>query len=81
MPSKADLGYDHKVTTGDAEFVKNACKVLLGAEFEAVKKGRIASEQNISGTGSIHLVAVFLSRAEQFKGEEVYIGTPARGNN
>ncbi|KAF3052159.1 hypothetical protein E8E11_002807 [Didymella keratinophila] len=78
--SQADLGHDYEVTTGDAEFVKNACKVLLGAESEAVKTGRIASTQAISGTGSIHLAALFLSRAEQFKCKKVYIGTPAWGN-
>jgi aspartate aminotransferase len=78
--TKAELGHDYEVTTGDAEFVKNACKVLFGAESEPVKTGRIASAQAISGTGSIHLAALFLSRADEFKGKKVYIGTPAWGN-
>ena len=78
--TKAELGHDYEVTTGDAGFVKNACKVLFGAESEAVRTGRIASAQAISGTGSIHLAALFLSRAEEFKGKKVYIGTPAWGN-
>lgn len=77
---KADLGHDYEVTTGDAEFVENACKVLFGADSEAVKTRRIASAQAISGTGSIHLAALFLSRAEQFRGKKVYVGTPAWGN-
>lgn len=78
--SNADLGHDYEVTTGDANFVKNACKVLFGADSEAVKDKRIASAQAISGTGSIHLAALFLRRAEQFRGKRVYVGTPAWGN-
>lgn len=76
----AEPGHDYEVTTGDAEFVKNACSVLFGLESEPVKAGRIASVQAISGTGSIHVAALFLSRAEEFKGKKVYVGTPAWGN-
>ncbi|KAF3046110.1 hypothetical protein E8E12_011155 [Didymella heteroderae] len=76
----AEVGHDYEVTTGNAEFVENACRVLFGAESEAVETGRIASAQAISGTGSIHLAALFLSRAEQFKGKKVHVGAPAWGN-
>lgn len=78
--TKLELGHDYEVTTGDAEFVKHASKILFGAESEVVKTQRIASAQAISGTGSIHLAALFLSRAEEFKGKRVYIGTPAWSN-
>ncbi|KAH6618722.1 aspartate aminotransferase [Boeremia exigua] len=78
--TKLELGHDYEVTTGDAEFVENASRILFGAESEAVKTRRIASAQAISGTGSIHLAALFLSRAEEFRGKKVYIGTPAWGN-
>lgn len=78
--TKAELGHDYEVTTGDAEFVRNSSKILFGADSEAWKTGRIASAQAISGTGSIHLAALFLSRAQEFKGKKVYIGTPAWGN-
>ncbi|KAL1652683.1 hypothetical protein SLS61_004663 [Didymella pomorum] len=77
---KADLGHDYEITTGDAEFVTNACKVLFGTDSEVVKSGKIVSAQAISGTGSIHLAALFLSRAEQLRGKRAYVGTPAWGN-
>jgi aspartate aminotransferase len=51
--------------------------VLSGAESEAVKRGRVAAVQAMSGTGSTYLAAPFLGRAEQFKSKRVYIGTSA----
>lgn len=76
----AGLGHDYEVTTGDAGFVENACKLLFGDESEAIKIRNIASAQAISGTGSIHLAALFLSRAKELKDKQVFVGTPAWGN-
>lgn len=78
--TQAELGHDYEVTTGDVEFVRNAGRVLFGADCEAWQTGRVASAQAISGTGSIHLAALFLSRTREFGAQKVYIGTPAWGN-
>lgn len=78
--TQKELGHDYEVTTGDAEFVRNAAAVLFGKDSKAIKSSRTTSVQAISGTGSIHLAALFLSRCSSFKGKKVYIGTPAWGN-
>jgi aspartate aminotransferase len=78
--TQKELGHDYEVTTGDAEFVGNAADVLFGKHADAIRSGRVTSVQAISGTGSIHLAALFISRCESFKGKKVYIGTPAWGN-
>ncbi|KAH7361191.1 aspartate aminotransferase [Pyrenochaeta sp. MPI-SDFR-AT-0127] len=78
--TKKELGHDYEVTTGDAEFVKNAATVLFGRDCKAMQLSNVTSVQAISGTGSIHLAALFLSRCASFKGKSVYIGTPAWGN-
>ena len=75
-----ELGHDYEVTTGDADFVQNAARVLFGSSSPAIQSSRMTSVQAISGTGSIHLAALFLSRCNAFKGKKVYIGTPAWGN-
>jgi len=41
---------------------------------------QITSVQAISGTGAIHLAALFLRRTRVFASSKIYIGTPAWGN-
>ncbi|KAH7398662.1 aspartate aminotransferase [Phaeosphaeria sp. MPI-PUGE-AT-0046c] len=78
--SQQQLGHDYEVTTGNADFVQNAAGLLFGTDADAIFSRRITSVQAISGTGSIHLAALFLSRCTDFKDKKVYIGTPAWGN-
>jgi aspartate aminotransferase len=78
--TQKELGHDYEVTTGHAEFVKNAADLLFGQDAEAIRSKRVTSVQAISGTGSIHLAALFISRCASFKNKKVYIGTPAWGN-
>jgi len=78
--ARKELGHDYEVTTGDDQFVKNAANLLFGREATAIRSKRVTSVQAISGTGSIHLAALFLSRCAKFKGKRVHIGTPAWGN-
>lgn len=68
------------MTTGNAAFLANAAKVLFGWEAGILSSGRVTSVQAISGTGAIHLGALFLARTPAFKGKKVYVGTPAWGN-
>lgn len=78
--SQQQLGHDYEVTTGNPEFVQNSAGILFGKDAEAIRSRRVTSVQAISGTGSIHLAALFLSRCAAFKDRKVYIGTPAWGN-
>lgn len=75
-----NLGHDYEVTTGDAQFTANAATLLFGADAASIQSGRVTSVQAISGTGSIHLAALFLSRCHAFMNKKVYVGTPAWGN-
>ncbi|PSN64898.1 aspartate aminotransferase [Corynespora cassiicola Philippines] len=70
----------YEVTTGGPAFVERASHVLFGLDSLAIKSRRVTSVQAISGTGSIHLAALFLSRCAAFKDRKVYVGTPAWGN-
>lgn len=54
--------------------------MLFGRDAEVLSSGKATSVQAISGTGAIHLGALFLARTPLFKGKKVYIGTPAWGN-
>ncbi|KAF2446561.1 aspartate aminotransferase [Karstenula rhodostoma CBS 690.94] len=78
--ARQDANHDYEVTTGNAGFLANAAKVLFGWEADVISSGRATSVQAISGTGAIHLGALFLARTPAFKGKKVYVGTPAWGN-
>ncbi|USP74748.1 Zn(II)2Cys6 transcription factor [Curvularia clavata] len=78
--AQQDANHDYEVTTGSAAFLTNAAKVLFGWEADILSSGRVTSVQAISGTGAIHLGALFLARTPSFQGKKVYIGTPAWGN-
>jgi aspartate aminotransferase len=54
--------------------------VLFGDDAAILASGKVTSVQAISGTGAIHLGALFLSRTPTFASKKVYIGTPAWGN-
>ncbi|KAF1951188.1 aspartate aminotransferase [Byssothecium circinans] len=75
-----DLGHDYELTTGNAAFVADAAKVLFGEGSRALGGNKVTSVQAISGTGALHLAALFLSRNPETKSKKIYIGTPAWGN-
>jgi aspartate aminotransferase len=65
--------------SGEPAFCKAAAQVLLGADIGY--ESRISSFQTISGTGAVHLGAVFLSK---FMGEpkpSVYLSNPTWDNH
>ncbi|GKZ27419.1 hypothetical protein AbraCBS73388_004637 [Aspergillus brasiliensis] len=73
-------GHDYECTTGSPEFLKRAAQVMFGEKSQALRSGRVASVQTISGTGANHLAALLLSKCEGSQAGSVYIGTPAWGN-
>ncbi|KAI5926858.1 aspartate aminotransferase [Camillea tinctor] len=78
--SQENPGHDYEVTTGKQSFLQNAAELVFSAESEVIQSRRLTSVQTISGTGAVHLAALFLSRCAEFKDKKVYIGTPAWGN-
>ena len=78
--SQLDANHDYEVTTGNPRFLEYAREVIFGGIDPIPECSTITSVQAISGTGSIHLAALFLSRTPAFESKNVYIGTPAWGN-
>ncbi|KAH7267785.1 aspartate aminotransferase [Fusarium redolens] len=72
--------HDYQVTTGNAEYLRNAARIVFGNGSNILESGRVASVQTISGTGSIHIALMFLSRSIQGMEKTVYVGTPTWGN-
>ncbi|CAI5990470.1 unnamed protein product [Closterium sp. NIES-64] len=64
---------------GLAAFNKATVELLLGAGNQAVKDGRVATVQGLSGTGSLRLGAAFIQR--YLPGATVYISAPTWGNH
>lgn len=56
------LNHEYLPIQGLNSFRAAAAKLILGKNSPALKEGRIASIQTISGTGAVHLGALFLSK-------------------
>jgi aspartate aminotransferase len=63
------LNHEYLPIAGLASFTSAAAKLMLGANSPALSEKRACSIQTISGTGAVHLGALFLSR--------FYPGNPA----
>jgi aspartate aminotransferase, cytoplasmic len=74
------LGHDYELTTGNPQFLRHAQNIMFGTSNTALKEGRIASVQAISGTGANHLAGLLLARAGNPPVKSVYLGVPAWGN-
>uniref|UniRef100_A0A0C4BKX5 Aminotransferase class I/classII large domain-containing protein n=1 Tax=Fusarium oxysporum (strain Fo5176) TaxID=660025 RepID=A0A0C4BKX5_FUSOF len=71
---------DYEVTTGNAKYLRNAARVAFGNDSKIMESGRLASVQTISGTGSIHIALMFLSRSVSGMEKTVYVRTPTWSN-
>ncbi|KAI9164138.1 Aspartate aminotransferase [Paramyrothecium foliicola] len=72
--------HDYEVTTGNAEYLRHAAKVVFGEDSDALRSRKVASVQTISGTGVVHIALLFLKRAVPELNKTVYLGTPTWGN-
>ncbi|WPK25645.1 hypothetical protein PUMCH_002969 [Australozyma saopauloensis] len=75
-------GYNHEYLgiSGYEPFLTAAAEVILGANSRAISESAIVSQQSLSGTGALHLVAVFLN--EFFAGNKtVYLSKPTWANH
>jgi aspartate aminotransferase len=68
------LDKEYAPITGVPAFDKGAVKLAYGAESSAVKDGRIAVTQSISGTGALRIGGEFLARFLENK--TIYVPTP-----
>ena len=60
-------------------FRKATVDLLLGDDHPAIKEGRVAVLQSLSGTGSLRIGSGFIARF--MKGKSVYISNPTWGNH
>eukprot|EP01062_Namystynia_karyoxenos_P070177 TRINITY_DN65565_c0_g1_i1.p2 TRINITY_DN65565_c0_g1~~TRINITY_DN65565_c0_g1_i1.p2 ORF type:complete len:458 (+),score=160.41 TRINITY_DN65565_c0_g1_i1:96-1376(+) len=74
--------HEYAGITGLPQYVPLAQKLLLGEDSPALKDGRVASAQTISGTGALRVAGAFLSRFYPFPaGKEIYVPKPTWGNH
>jgi aspartate aminotransferase len=74
------LNHEYLPIAGLPEFTSASAKLMLGADSPALKEERATSMQTISGTGAVHLGALFLSKF--YSGPKtVYISNPTWANH
>lgn len=74
------LNHEYLPIAGLPEFTSASAKLMLGADSPALKEERTTSMQTISGTGAVHLGALFLSKF--YSGPKtVYISNPTWANH
>jgi aspartate aminotransferase len=73
-----ELGLDHEYAgiDGIASYKEKCVRVAFGNESSAVKEGRVASCQSISGTGSLRVGFEFLKQWYPNKDAKVYVPNP-----
>jgi aspartate aminotransferase len=75
-----DLNHEYAPIAGLASFTSKAAELMLGADSPAIAEQRTGSIQTISGTGAVHLGALFL--AKFYKGTRtVYVSNPTWVNH
>ena len=80
MLNDDSVDHEYLPITGLPEFCDLSGKLLFGADSPVVKEKRLSTVQCISGTGSNHLAALFLSRFYKFNGEKkAFISQPTWG--
>lgn len=78
----ATPGYNHEYLgiSGFEPFLTEAAKVILGADSRAIADSAVVSQQTLSGTGALHVLAVLLR--DFFAGNKtVYLSKPTWANH
>ena len=77
-----DLNHEYLPIAGLSEFTTAAQRLILGSESPAIKERRVGSFQTISGTGSLHLGALFLAKFySRASNQPVYFSNPTWANH
>lgn len=74
------MNHEYLPIAGLADFTTAAQKLILGPESAAIKEGRVASFQTVSGTGAVHLGALFLAKFSK-PTPTVYLSNPTWANH
>ncbi|KAK4628969.1 Aspartate aminotransferase, cytoplasmic [Fulvia fulva] len=84
LRSDPDLNHEYLPIAGLPDFTSASQKLILGKKSPAIQDKRAVSLQTISGTGAVHLGALFLSRFYNPKTPEakaVYVSDPTWANH
>ncbi|RMZ86655.1 hypothetical protein DV736_g6118, partial [Chaetothyriales sp. CBS 134916] len=81
LRSDPDFNHEYLPIAGLAAFTSAAQKVILGADSPALKDGRVASFQTISGTGAVHLGGLFLAKFLPKPTPAIYLSNPTWANH
>jgi len=77
-----DLNHEYLPIAGLPEFTTASQKLVLGADSPALKEKRVTSLQTISGTGAVHLGALFLAKFYKTQSERTaYFSDPTWANH
>ncbi|KAH8703667.1 putative aspartate transaminase [Talaromyces proteolyticus] len=77
-----NLDHEYLPISGLANFTSAAQKLILGADSVAIKENRVTSLQTISGTGAVHLGALFLAKFHPRQPRPtVYLSNPTWANH
>ncbi|KAF5694617.1 aspartate aminotransferase [Fusarium denticulatum] len=75
-----ELNHEYAPIAGIASFTSKAAELVFGADSAAISEKRSTTLQTISGTGAVHLGALFLARF--YKGNHtVYLSNPTWANH
>ncbi|KAL2262078.1 hypothetical protein VTK26DRAFT_2540 [Humicola hyalothermophila] len=78
-----EANHEYLPIAGLASLTSKAAQLLLGASAPAIAEKRVASVQSISGTGALHLGALFLAKFYKTNGANrtVYLSSPTWANH
>ncbi|KAA8650492.1 hypothetical protein EYZ11_007661 [Aspergillus tanneri] len=80
--SQEGYDYEYLPIKGLASFTSAAQKVILGVDSPAIREKRACTLQTISGTGAVHLGALFLSKFHPANPKpQVYLSSPTWANH
>ncbi|KAJ3529303.1 hypothetical protein NM208_g9824 [Fusarium decemcellulare] len=75
-----ELNHEYAPIAGIASFTSKAAELVLGADSVAIREKRSAALQTISGTGAVHLGALFLAKFYQGN-RTIYLSNPTWANH
>ncbi|KAI7888574.1 aspartate aminotransferase [Mucor mucedo] len=74
------LDHEYQPIAGQPSYTHAAARLILGEDSPAIKEGRFAAVQTISGTGANHTGALFLQQFYK-KSKKCYISNPTWANH
>ncbi|KAF8456049.1 pyridoxal phosphate-dependent transferase [Kalaharituber pfeilii] len=77
-----DLNHEYLPIAGLPAFTSAAAKLVFGADSPVIKENKVASLQTISGTGAVHLGALFLIKFyPRPENQKLYFSNPTWANH